>query len=90
MHAVWVLGALLFSTLFLYVLGVNGAISSVLEREQLEKQISILKADMTRKELSLSVQEGKITAGEAAVLGFVKASPEFVAVRSETLGFNAR
>ncbi len=89
-YAVWALGGLLSITVMLYILGVNGAIASVLEREHFEKQISKLKIGMTEKELIVSERADSVTFLGATTLGFVKVAPQFVQIDQRVVGFNAR
>ena len=89
-YAVWALGGLLSVAVMLYVFGVNGAIASVLEREQFEKQISMLKTGMTEKELIVSERADSVTFEGAETLGFVKVAPQFVQIDHPVVGFNAR
>lgn len=89
-YAVWALGGLLAITVGLYMLGVNGAISSVLAREQFEKQIAMLKTGMTEKELIVSERADSVTFAGATSAGFVKVAPQFVQIDHPVVGFNAR
>lgn len=90
MHAVWVLGGALCLMLVMYVIGVNGAIAAVLEREELERNITLLKAGMTEKELVVSERGDLVTFEKATDAGFVKVSPYFVEVSRPVVGFNAQ